>query len=157
MIKIGIDPGLSGAIAVLDSDNHYLELFDMPTYKAEINGKMRRNIDIIELERIFKNVMLEYGFRCLEVMVEQCHAGANSGMTGNFSAGKNYGILLSVLTCLKLEFAVIHPSTWKAKLGQRGLSKEEWRLLAIKRWPDAPLSRKKDHDRADALFLASML
>ena len=62
-----------------------------------------------------------------------------------------------MLTCCGLEYEIIHPSTWKKIACLTGKTKEEGRLLAIKIWPEAPLSRKKDHDRADALFLASMI
>jgi hypothetical protein len=39
---IGVDPGLSGAIAVMSSES--LKIFDMPTMTVERNGKAKRQV-----------------------------------------------------------------------------------------------------------------
>ena len=45
--SIGIDPGLSGAIAILSPEN--LKIFDMPTMTVERNGKAKRQVSAAEL------------------------------------------------------------------------------------------------------------
>lgn len=157
MIKVGIDPGLSGCVAVLDCDDHCLELFDMPTTTTIVNNKTRRQIDMKEVHRQFMNWRLYYGVRELHIMVEALHAQQNNGSVGNFASGKNYGILLSVLTCCDLNYSLVSPQKWKKHCGLLGMTKDEGRLYAQTKWPDAPLNLKKHHDRADALFIATMI
>ena len=45
--SIGIDPGLSGAVAVISPES--LKIFDMPTMTVERNGKAKRQVSASEL------------------------------------------------------------------------------------------------------------
>ena len=41
---LGIDPGLSGAIALLSQEGNVLAIEDMPTVEIVVNGKKRRTV-----------------------------------------------------------------------------------------------------------------
>lgn len=48
---IGIDPGASGAIAILDSDTgHLVDVIDMPTTELTIGGKTKHRVSPIFLQ-----------------------------------------------------------------------------------------------------------
>jgi len=49
---IGIDPGLNGAIAVLNGE--HLTIIDMPTMTIERNGKSKRQVSASDLAEIIK-------------------------------------------------------------------------------------------------------
>ena len=50
MKHIGIDPGLSGAIAVLTDDT--LQIHDMPVMTVDRNGKAKRQVSANELAEL---------------------------------------------------------------------------------------------------------
>ena len=74
-----------------------------------------------------------------------------------FTFGRNLGAWEGLLAALHISYVMPAPQQW-----QRGLimpsdgADPKARSLAVARrlFPDADLSRKKDHGRADALLLA---
>ena len=50
MRHIGIDPGLSGAVAIISDDS--LKVFDMPTMTVDRNGKAKRQVSANELAEL---------------------------------------------------------------------------------------------------------
>ena len=49
LIVIGIDPGLTGALALYASEHGLIEVIDMPVLEVVINGKKRKRLDIAGL------------------------------------------------------------------------------------------------------------
>ena len=49
MMILGIDPGLSGAIAFLDVMNESIVVMDMPTVELQRNGKTKREVSPVLL------------------------------------------------------------------------------------------------------------
>jgi len=153
--KIGIDPGLTGAIAVLDENDLYLELHDIPTEKRKVAKKMRNHIEICQLLDIFRDLKCRY--RDAVWIIERLHASSVNGVTGNFTSGHNFGLICGCLAGLDiLDLQLVTPMKWKSHYKLLKQPKDAGRLMAQIRWTNAPLDRKKDHDRADALFIASM-
>jgi crossover junction endodeoxyribonuclease RuvC len=57
-----------------------------------------------------------------------------------------------------IPYAEVHPATWKGRmLRDQGKGKDGSRVKALATWPHTAkeLSRKKDHNRADALLMAA--
>ena len=65
MIYIGIDPGLNGAIAFLDTEKGHLSVVDMPTFEVKRNNKAKREVsphglaDVLSLSQNVAGVVLE--------------------------------------------------------------------------------------------------
>ena len=62
-IILGVDPGLGGALALLDGDGG-LVVHDMPTHKLTRGRKAKRELDRYELARIRKRARADYEAYC---------------------------------------------------------------------------------------------
>ena len=92
---IGIDPGLSGAIAVLE-DNKVLGIYDMPVM-AE-GKKSKRQLNSAELVSIIKKHNSNNDE--LAIVVEQVNAMPGQGVTSMFNFGQTFGAIKGVCAAL---------------------------------------------------------
>ena len=97
MRVIGIDPGLSGAIAVLDGKK-VLGLFDMPVMSE--GKKNKRQLNSAQLVRIIKENTLANDD--INVVVEQVNAMPGQGVTSMFNFGQTFGAIKGVCAALEL-------------------------------------------------------
>jgi len=146
---IGIDPGLTGAIALL-RNGEFAEVFDMPTSGRGVGGK--QDINHPELARILREMppcsaYVEHVWGFNKGNVKQSSASG-------FHLGKTVGALHMGLACYGMPLELVTPQKWKKSLGLIGTDKDAARTRAIQLFPNAPLSRKKDIGRADALLIA---
>jgi len=138
---IGIDPGASGALALLPSEGEPVAV-DYP-------GDVTLAADILRGWRLEHEVRL--------VALEQVHSMPKQGVKSTFSLGRNLGAWEGVLAGLGLPYVMVGPQEW-----QRGLvrpsdgdsPKERALTVARRLFPTVDLSRKGDDGRADALLLA---
>jgi crossover junction endodeoxyribonuclease RuvC len=137
---IGIDPGKTGAAALIHDEGQ--ELLDWPGSPALVVDRLT-------------DWRFDYDVRL--AALESVHAMPKQGVTSVFHFGENFGTWQGILAALGIPFLMPRPREW-----QRGLVRPsdgpdtKSRSLAVARrlFPDAPLTRKKDHNRADALLLA---
>jgi len=150
MITIGIDPGITGAIAALDNGK-IVDIADMPTM-GRTNGK-GHEIDPYELTSIILGMK---NGADLTVVIEQVSAMPGNGGTSMFHFGESVGIILGVCGALQLPVRRVRPQIWKKKAGLSGKDKDAARGLAIQRHPEISdrLKRKRDCGRADAVCIA---
>lgn len=149
---MGIDPGLTGALAVVNERKVVLLIEDLPRHE---NTKW---LDVLRLYEILFNIG-GYDLAVLEEIQPLPSTGKSGiirGSVATMSLARTYGQILAVLQMFNKPFITIKPSKWKAYYGLTRKGKEAGRLLAIQKFPDAEplLKRKKDHNRADALLLA---
>ena len=104
---IGIDPGLSGAVAVINGTDS-LQLFDMPTMTVERNGKAKRQVSATELAEILYTMKTE----SCHVFVERVSAMAGHGVTSVFSFGRSFGMIEGILAALHMPVTYVAPATW---------------------------------------------
>ena len=98
---IGIDPGLSGAIAVLEN-NKVLNMFDMPVMSEGKKNKRQLN------SALLVNLIKENIENSVEVavVVEQVNAMPGQGVTSMFNFGQTFGAIKGI--CAALELSLIH-------------------------------------------------
>jgi crossover junction endodeoxyribonuclease RuvC len=151
---VGIDPGLSGALVVLDES--VLEFYDTPTLQVKSGKSMKRVINIHEAASLLFAVWPEL------VIIEKVNAmppgeGQRMGATSAFNFGMGYGIWLGILAAFEFPYKQVTPQAWK-KLLMEGMSKEKdaSRVRAMELYPQVAsyLKLAKHHGRADALLLA---
>ena len=149
MRHIGIDPGLSGAIAVLTDDT--LQIHDMPVMTVDRNGKAKRQVSANELAELLN---LYAGKDC-HVYVERVSAMAGQGVTSVFSFGRSFGMIEGILAALKMPVTFVAPATWVKGVG-RGPGKDASRSRAMELFPEYQhmFKRVKDDGRADAALIA---
>ena len=97
MRVIGIDPGLSGAIAILEN-NKVLGIFDMPVM-AE-GKKNKRQLNSSQLANIIKENTKNVEETV--VIVEQVNAMPGQGVTSMFNFGQTFGAIKGVCATLEL-------------------------------------------------------
>jgi crossover junction endodeoxyribonuclease RuvC len=146
---IGVDPGLSGAIAVMSPES--LKIFDMPTMTVERNGKAKRQVSASELAAILSN----YNSNDCHVYVEKVSAMAGQGVTSVFSFGRSFGMIEGILAAFKMPVTFVPPATWVKAVG-RGQGKDASRARAMELFPSDQdqFKRVKDDGRADAALIA---
>lgn len=150
-ITIGIDPGLSGAIAVL-ADGEPAEIFDMPVMTI---GDWKE-VDGHRLAAELRGIRAKYVGAYVSACVEKVGARPQDGGTSAFRFGESSGKVKAVLEALNIPYHRAVPAVWKRHFGLIKAEKDQSRLLAISRFPAARdrLARKKDDGRAEALLLA---
>lgn len=149
---MGIDPGLSGAIAVLWPDGSY-SVDDTPVVPV-IKGKKRRmQYDIVAMHALLVGLILkmtDYGV----AVIEKASPMPKEGVVSSFRSGYGVGIWHALLAVSRLSWREVAPVTWKRAAGLLGSDKNQSRLVAQRIFPLAPLDRVKDHGRAEALLIA---
>jgi hypothetical protein len=164
MIVIGIDPGLTGACAILDHTG-VRALFDLPTMPIPGVGErslVQRKID---------------GYALCKLLLQHCPAreavtqvlieavgtmgGRDNAVQTQGSLLRSLGAIETVAECLKFPVQPVHTQSWKRYYGllDSSLKANERKAVAMQKaralYPDRPeLARAKDHNRAEALLIA---
>lgn len=150
MIVCGIDPGLSGAVALIDHDGSLLRVFDLPTVEERHGNKARTRIAPALLhDELIGEVKIDVAF------IEHVASSPQMGVTSAFRFGEAFGATLAVLQCSGIRTELIRPQVWKKAMGLNSEG-EVSRARAIDLWPDASnyFKRKMDHNRAEAALIA---
>lgn len=168
MRTIGIDPGMSGAIAVLDENSAYT-IIDMPTFQVvmsrrrsrktgQIKEKKRTEYNIPQILLFLTQAKASAPEGQVEACLEAVHSMPKQGVRAMFSMGEGFGILKCALTATAISWTLVAPQTWK-KAMMKGMGKEKDSSVyrALQLYPQAELMGPKGgrkHGRADALLMA---
>lgn len=153
MISIGIDPGLDGSVCVIYGED--IDFHDTPTYQ---DGK-RRRISTVDCAAILRKIKADVGRTAkVRACLELVGTRPGEGAVGAFSFGRGMGNWEGILAALQIPYELVRPQAWKAAM-MPGEPKEKdaSRVVARRLFPvqtEEALSRKKDHNRADALLIA---
>ena len=149
---IGIDPGLSGAIARYDPETNDLAVYDVPTYELKRNGKTKREVDLHSLARIMDDLTKLPGG---SIIIESVASRPGQGVSSVFAFGKVYGILLGVSAATFVPLDTVTPAVWKKAMGVTA-SKDGSRAKASSLLPQWShyWRRVKDDGRSEASLLA---
>ena len=148
---IGIDPGLSGGIAILD-DLKIFDIYDMPIMSE---GKKNKNqLNSAQLVNIIKKNIIPSGDTFL--IVEQVSAMPGQGVTSMFNFGQTFGSIKGICAALNLPIFFVRPAKWKKHFDLINSSKDASRTKVIEMYPSISprLSKKKDVNKADAILIA---
>ena len=148
---IGIDPGLSGAIAILEN-NKVLNIFDIPVMSEGKKNKRQLNSALL-VTLLKENINKEEE---VAVVVEQVNAMPGQGVTSMFNFGQTFGALKGICAALELPIYFVRPSKWKKHFELINSSKDASRTKAIEMYPKLSnqLSKKKDVNKSDAILIA---
>ena len=148
---IGIDPGLSGAIAILEN-NKVLSIFEIPVMSE--GKKNKRQLNSAQLVKLLKDNISENEEVC--VVVEQVNAMPGQGVTSMFNFGQTFGAIKGICAALELPIFFVRPSKWKKYFELINASKDSSRTKAIEMYPKLSnqLAKKKDVNKSDAILIA---
>lgn len=152
MRHIGIDPGLSGAVAIINGEGSKGlgiadTVYDTPT------GQIGNKNSYLPAEMAKQLILVG---PC-QALIEKQQAMPKQGVTSTFSIGYGMGLWIGILAALSIPYEVVTPQAWKgAMMAGMGRDKDASRLRAQQLWPQLTeqLNRKKDHGRAEALLIA---
>lgn len=135
---MGIDPGQSGGLAVLDLTTGGEEPYVLPFNKET-------PADIVN---ILMSINEKKGLKCY---IENVHSMPKQGVASSFKFGKNFGLLIGALYASKIPFEFVAPQVWQRHL--RCLSRGDKNVTKTKAQQLFP-NIKITHAIADALLIA---
>ena len=151
-VIVGIDPGLSGGVAILGMDGDVKSLSITPTLSV---GKTKRDYDMQEMKSLLSVDGVLWAF------IESQSARPGQGVSSTFKTGYGYGIWMALISSCEISLNVVSPRAWTSKMlsGVPGDGKNRNILAAKRLFPKADLRKseraRKPHDGiADALLIA---
>ena len=151
MIIFGIDPGVSGAISILENKK-VIDVLDTPTM---IDGKKnKKQVNGSQLTNIIKERLKDS--EEIIVVVEHVNAMPGQGVTSMFNFGQSFGVIKGICAALSLPIYFVRPTKWKKYFNLIKTNKDASRTKVIQMYPQisSKLSRKKDSNKADAILIA---
>nr|AAC32241.1 unknown protein [Arabidopsis thaliana] len=170
---IGIDPDLSGALALLKFDHlgssSFAQVYDTPHIPVLVGKRVRKRLDAKSIVQLIQSLDVPSGSR---VYIEQsnpfpkdgkqvyatAHIRFSSAM-GWYSGGFGYGLWIGTLVASGFCVIPVSASLWKRhfQLASGSCTKDDSRRVAAELFPSlsSQLKRKKDHGRAEALLIAA--
>lgn len=141
----GIDPGASGALALLSDAGALLEVADAPNVK--INGKERISAPLF--------AKLIRAWAPSRAIIELVGGIQGQAAGASFQFGYAAGVPEGVFAALNIPVTFVSPAKWKAAMRVTA-DKGSSRLMAQRLWPDhaGHFARVKDADRAEAALIA---
>jgi crossover junction endodeoxyribonuclease RuvC len=143
---IGVDPGLTGAIAILDQTGALVSVTDLPVIRdlslAWIDGGSLQSIVLDALQG-----------QPARAIVERVSSMPGQGVASSFQFGVGFGSVLSVLQAMHIAIEFVTAAVWKKSYGlgkDKRASLHKARLL----YPTAELHLAKHDGRAESLLLA---
>lgn len=138
---LGIDPGLSGAFAVISTDLKTARVYSHPQTVGSLFSQM---LTVLE--------ECPVAYAC----IERAQAAPGQGGSSIFKYGTNYGEWLGLLTALTIPHETVPPKKWQYRLYGSIKRKGDLKLLSIssaqQKFPSAKIG--KNHNKADALNIA---
>jgi crossover junction endodeoxyribonuclease RuvC len=148
MMILGIDPGLSGGLALVEHGARLLlvDVIDVPTS----GEKAKRRVDIAATLRFMQKVKIDHA------VIERAQAMPDQGASSGFNYGRAVGALEACVQGMQIPLTIIEASAWKKAHGLIGRDKEDSRQRALQLFPSsaAKLARKLDHNRAESALIA---
>lgn len=143
---LGIDPGCSGSIVVLDQDLNYIDHLLMPTIKT---GKSNR-VNGVAIMAFLKQYEISHAY------LEQVHSMPKQGVASSFNFGHSAGVIEGIIQGMMIPYSLVTPQSWKKKAGLIGTDKDAARSMAVRLYPSIRVLDKKGQGQAlaDALLIA---
>jgi len=146
-VFLGVDPGRSGGMALVDWRGQWLVVCPMPdsagTLARALRGWWPNGLELpptsATLERVNSGV---WG---------RGRSNMKMGAVSAFTFGRNFGRLEGVLEASEIPYRLVMPVTWQTALNCRtGGDKNISKAKALQLWPTCQVT----HWNADALLLA---
>lgn len=147
---LGCDPGLSGALALLDTDQpgKILTVLDMPVVSVKAGTKTKNELNLAVLTFHIAGLAPDHAF------VELVHAMPGQGVSSMFRFGEVFGALKGILSALAIPTTLVPPATWTRVMQVKGDEGSILRVSQLFPGHGGMFARKKDHGRADATLIA---
>lgn len=145
MLYLGIDPGFSGAWGLIDHHGKYHSCGDMLN-----NGKH------ILSRYVHAEISQAVYMQDIQGVIEAVHSMPGQGVSSSFKFGIAFGMAIAIMERINCPWQLVTPQKWKKDMGLTS-DKDLSLNMARELWPNAPLARKMDNGRAEALLMAEWL
>ena len=155
MIFLGIDPGATGAVALIRTDGS-VTFWDTPVVHIKSGKKTKTEMNAFAASELLEEIR-DGNNDTVFVTIEKVSSMPGQGVASMFSFGKNFGTWLGILAALKFPLQQVAPVSWKKKImSDMGKEKDASRVKAMQLFPNTQrdLNLVKHHGRADALLIA---
>lgn len=144
---IGVDPGCTGALALL-SDGILTDVVDMPVLSVRRGKTDKNEVDGLNLVALLHCWQADVG------VIEQVGGMTGQSASAAFNFGRAAGAAEYIMIALGLRLVRVPPQTWKKRLGVRG-DKDNSLIAAKRLWPAMAhkFARKKDDGRAESALV----
>jgi len=137
MIKtlyLGIDPGKSGALALVDECGEHVDTFRLAKTLHDVSDWLKT-----------------YRDRVLFACLEKVHSMPKQGVTSSFKFGESFGFCQGMLVGESIPYDLVTPQKWQKLMGCRTRGdKNVSKSRAQQLWPKIKIV----HAIADALLIA---
>lgn len=153
-LAFGVDPGASGAVALVSSEG-FADGRVIDTKEPEAIGRA--------VESLLKSARGFHGkdLAVRRVYIEDVFSRPGEGHVGVFSFGQAKGVPRGWFAARGYSQDFITPQVWQARFFEKrlvGADKDKRKAVILvtarMRWPEASLARAKDEATAAALFIA---
>jgi len=151
MKYIGIDPGKTGSLAIIDIVKDIgngmgakgLSLFPVPIFNDDYDMRGMYNLLASNKDNSF-------------AVIERATAMPGQGTVSMFSFGRGYGLWLMALTVSEIPFQIVHSRVWTKTMlvGSVGEGKERGASVARNLFPQWQPKLKKELQYCDSILLA---
>lgn len=164
MILIGIDPGKTGAITIMqtsaDDEVRLLDIKMMPQTEQDIMNVFKdlqtQNIIIVPKDIKIDEVV----FPTIKCIIEAQHAFPGMGAGAQWAFAQHYGFLRGVLVSLQIPFREVAPQTWMNYFGfkrQKDEDKKKHKLRILQKAQNLYPHSSVALQTADSLMLCEYL
>jgi crossover junction endodeoxyribonuclease RuvC len=136
MKVLGIDNGLDGALVVIEEGSFSRRAvisrrIVMPVITGSKDAK--REYDVPAVVRLISMFQPDHAY------VERAQSMPKQGVSSTFSIGYGFGLMVGILTSLKVPYTIVHPRTWQ-KVMLRDVKKTDTKKAAAvvcrRLWPE---------------------
>lgn len=166
-VLVAIDPGLSGAIAVLGYNNgKLLGVFDTPIVQVKRGKKNSRVCLTTGMANLLRRIIRKYcspfhGLQSVLVCIEYLHSRPFKSGVAMFSIGRSFGQWEGIVSALGLPIEYVTPAVWKKAMLTTGTGngKEASVVKVQQLFPGAAdkVYLKKHDGRADAILIGEYI
>ena len=148
MLIMGIDPGTSGGISIVETRKDKLPeikfFLKMPI--VSLYGKK-----IIDIKKLYKALNV---FKIDLAIIEKVHAMPRQGVTSSFQFGRSLGALEAISYLLAKRVDYVAPAVWKKYLGLGPAKKDSLDMARLKFGNQDVWEKKANEGIAEAALLA---
>ncbi len=134
MRYLGVDPGKSGALAIIDDAGRHIDHIKLSETAHDVANWL-------------KTKALDIDFAC----IEKVHSMPRQGVASSFRFGESFGFVQGIVIANRIRYELVTPQKWQKELGCRTKGdKNVSKARAQQLWPDIRIT----HAIADALLIA---
>ena len=156
---IGIDPGVTGAMAAMNHLGEVLRVIHTPVTPVVTSGKTRHKINIPLAVEFFREIdtLAKAQSARLVVYIEQVSSRPTDGGIQGFNFGRNFGQWEGVVVTLGFPLQFVTPQVWKRQMISKTVAMPKMKGKLSKKEQNRIKSRVTDTRKKLAIEMANSL